>query len=213
MNPDNHNEYFRLKAEINTLGNKVADVTQRIGNSENQLMDLKTSIQSITNVLEKEDMAIAANSRIRPMTLTIDQYKAHKSELEEITGKLAALEQVIAYDNKELYRLQSELSLKRSSFASVRGLILGELIEKSIDEVKEVVEAAAESFRKLAMSIIAAEGIKNRGFQGFQREDFNSVSAWLIFDEIVPVLFADTKEFPGMDESNEYVNALIEGAA
>lgn len=152
---------------------------------------------------------IARKSRLKPPALTIEQYKDHKNTLEELKAKLPILEQQVDYDNKELSMLQAELAKKRSSLASIRGFILVDLVNQSLDEITA---NAGESFKKLVMSIIAVEG-KNNGFNHGEKEAFKTETYKIICEQIIPEIFADTKKLPDLHECNQYVNSLIEGEA
>jgi DNA repair exonuclease SbcCD ATPase subunit len=202
-------EYFRLKSEIETLKAKIAEVNQRQADLNHQINEVKSNISAITDTLAKEDLAIERKSKISPPTLSIDQYKDHKNTLEELKAQLPALEQSIDLDNKELAMLQSELSKNRSAAASIRDLILVGLVEQSVTDFSENV---GESFKKLVMAIIAVEG-KGKGFNYGQKEAFKVETYKVVFEQIIPAVFADTKELPDLNECNQYVDSLIEKAA
>ncbi len=205
----NNTKYFEIKTETETLSNKVAEVNQRIGDCKNQIAERNAQIQSIAATLENEDRLIANKSRMKPPTLTIDQYKDHKNTLEELKAQLPAVEQELEYASKELAMLESELQTKRRAAANARDMLLVDLVERS---VTEFVATSGEPFKKLVMAIIAVEG-KGRGFNYGQKESFKSETYNIVLEQIIPAVFADTKELPDLSECNQFVDALIEKAA
>jgi len=209
MNHEKHVEYLTLKTEIKKLLENRFEINQRIENYKNQIIERQAQIQTIAATLEKEDRAIASGSRLHQPTLTIDQYNDQKNTLEALKAELPAIEQSITDTNRELAILDAELQEKRRAVTDARDLLLVDLAEQSLNEFAA---AAGESFKKLVMAVIAVEG-RGKGFNHGQKAAFTSETYRIICEEIIPAVFADTKELPDLPECNQFVDDLIEKTA
>lgn len=209
MNPDKQTEYSNLKADIAGLSSKLSDFGEKIGRLKTQLNEQTAQIQTIAATLENEDRLIAMKSRLKPPTLTIEQYKDQKSTMDELKAQLPALEEELESESRALSLLQAELSEKRRALSNVKDLLLVEVVDQS---VAEFATTAGESFKKMVMAIVALEG-KSKGFNFGQKEAFKVDVYNLICEQIVPAAFAEAKELPDLSECNQYVDHLLEAAA
>jgi hypothetical protein len=208
MNNEKHREeYAKLKDGIMITENAISDCRGRIVRLESDINDKRATIAEIKAKLEVEDRVIASPSRLHKPTMTAEQYLAHQGNIEMIEDQLPELNTNLEYQSRSLALLDSELKDKRSALKYTRELLVTDLVEKSASECSEV---ASKELKTLVMAIIAASG-KQKGYTFTEQTYFDQATHKLICEKILESIFG-SKELPELQESNQYVNAILEAA-
>lgn len=209
MNTENQKaEYFNRKAKIADINDKISETNSAANELKRQIREAEEVIQITTKRLELEELEISRPSRLSKRTMTIEQFREHKQGLEDWKKGLPKLREDLALFNQELSILKADLDIERRQLNAARSKIVSEMVDKAVDEVST---ATGESFRNLAMAIIANAG-KSKGRTINEKQLFNEETYKLIGKKIVQSVFADNG-LPDLPEANQHITSIIEGTA
>jgi hypothetical protein len=208
MSNEKHAEYLERKEKILGLENSISDKNWQVQETINRINEKKDMVTGIKAKLAIEDEAIKNPSRLRPPTMSAEQYLAHKSNAEMIESELPELNESLDFLNRSLSILKYDLNTERPALKAVKDLIAADLVGESLNEL---VAVASEPFKNLVVSIIAVKG-KAQGYSIAEKELFKTKICMAVFEEILPKIFAGNA-LPDFHEANQYLAALIEDAA
>jgi hypothetical protein len=208
MNNEKHAEYLERKEKVLNLENSISDRNDQVRETINRINENKAIVADIKAKLAIEDMAIKNTSRLRPPTMSAEQYLAHKSNADKFESELPELNESLDFLNRSLSILKSDLNTECLALKAVKDLIAVDLVGKSLNEL---VAVAGEPLKNLVVSIIAVEG-KAKGYSIAEKELFKAKTCMVVFEEILPAIFA-SNALPDLHEANQHLTALIEGAA
>lgn len=206
MNQENKAKYLELKESILITENAILDTNFRIEKAKAQQQQNANLVAEITARLKEEDLAIESPSRLKPVTMSAEQYLAHKHSAERLESESQELNEQLDYSNRSLSILQVDLSAAQRELNHIKDHLAVDLVRQSIDEL---VAVASEPIKKLVNAIIAVER-KSKGFNLEQREAFKVATYSLICEQLLPPIFSGKNELPDLHEANQYITAIIE---
>jgi chromosome segregation ATPase len=210
MNIENQKaEYFNRKAKIADINDKISETNTAANDLKRQIHEANDVIRITTKRLEIEEREITIPGSLSKRTMTVEQFSEHKEGLEDWKKGLPKLNYDFNLLNQELTILKAELATERRALNATRSKIVSEMVDKAADEFSAV---SSESFKNLVLTIIANAG-KDKGYTANQQQLFNEVMYKLICEKIVPSVFSDRSGLPDLQEANQYITSIIEGPA
>lgn len=158
LNEEHIATYRQAKADIDSLNGRLIEKRQAVVYAQRQIAEHRQTIGEIGELLHKEDLALDSPSRLRQPTLTEEQYEAQRQTAVELEAKFPALQSQIDKANREIARLESELSSLHGSMNYAVKQISADMVEQS---AAKLIELAGEPFRDLVRAIVANKGIEN----------------------------------------------------
>jgi chromosome segregation ATPase len=158
LNEEHIATYRQAKADIDSLNGRLIDKRQAVAGAQRQITEHWQRIGEIGELLKKEDLALENPSRLRQPTLTEEQYEAQRQTVAELEATFPDLQGQIEKTNREIARLESELSSLHGSMNYAFKQISAGIVEQS---AAKLIELAGEPFRDLVTAIIADKGIEN----------------------------------------------------
>lgn len=211
LNKEHVATYRQAKADIGVLNGRLLEKRQVVAGAQRQIAEHRQTIGEIGEQLRIEDLALESPSRLRRPTLTEQQYEAQRQTIVELEAKLPALESQIDQANRDIQRLELELSDRHSAMNYAQAQIAVDMVDQSVDQL---IETAEDSFKNLVMALIAREG-KSQGYTLEQKDFFKRETSHLLCELLYRRVFGvgpSGYDMPDLHHAKAHVIGVIETA-
>lgn len=204
MNSEHIKNYNQAQTTIKSLNEGLAEKRKTVMDLNRQIGQTQREIGDIRERLRKEDLALENPSRLRQPTLTHAEYEAHRQAADEREATLPTLKNQIEPMNREIARLEIELSDQHRVLNDSLKRIAADTVAQS---ETLLIEKAGELLKNFVMATIAAEG-KAQGFTLAEQQRFKQETANAVFDRLLPKLFGNNA-VPDSSDAMSYVMGLV----
>ncbi|MEI8572213.1 hypothetical protein U737_09690 [Methylomonas sp. LW13] len=211
LNEEHIATYRQAKTDIDSLNGRLIEKRQAVVGAQRQIAEYQQTIGEIGEQLRIEDLALESPSRLRQPTLTEEQYEAQRQTAVELEAKLPALQSQIDQANREIRRLDLELSGLHNTMNYAQAQIAVGMVNQSVDQL---IETANDSFKNLVMALIAREG-RSQGYTLEEKDFFKRETSHLLCELLYQRAFGvgpNGYEMPDLHHATAHVIGVIETA-
>ena len=209
MTTINTGEYFKLKADVDTLSNAVTDKRVEIESLHRQISETKTHITEINSLLSKEDRELSRPGPLSRVTLSSEQYNEHKRTVTEMEAELPVLNEAMVMSNRDLTMLQNDFGDKNRLFKYTRTRMAAAMADQA---AKMIVELAGEQIKGLMYAMVASGGKGHDNFHPNKQLFLNDLGERIrdaLCQGHAEGEFKTSDWLPPLQEANQHVEAQL----
>lgn len=148
-----HKNYAELKQDAQTVRDAIAAKQAERQSLVENIRQLQEKIDTLSQTLAHEEHAMASASKLKQSTMTALDFINHRKSLETMQGELPTLNEAVAFLDRSMESLQSELRV-------INDWTNRKLEQSSKELVTELasrfVETASADFKNLVNAVISA---------------------------------------------------------
>lgn len=211
MNTNHIEEYFRIKADIDSLTKVITEKRTEIDGYKNKAAEIKANIAQINQALDSEERKVSIRSATDHQTMTGEQFMAEKKKALMMEVDLQSTNETIVFLNKSLSSLNDNLESVHKSLENTVNQISADM---RMEYASKLVESAGDQFKGLVMAVIAKAG-KMQGHSLENKQLFIEKTSLIVCELIYLQLFGNGSSYtlPDLHEANQHVVDVIESVA
>ncbi len=148
-----HKNYAELKQDAQTVRDAIAAKQTERQEMVAAIRQLQEKIETLSQTLTREEHAMSSASKLKQSTMTALDFINHRKSLEAMQGELPNLNEAVAFLDRSMESLQSELRV-------INDWTNRKLEQSSKELVTELasrfVETASADFKNLVVAVVAA---------------------------------------------------------